>query len=231
MAATRLRTICTKCFLNGSYSRILSTQTAKYSQWPQEYLEPTFKKVDLEQELPWDDPRRFSQIKAATPDQTCSLIYDDTIDRLVKHILKEGNKDRARYIVDKTFEEIKKVQLERYYKAKTDEDRQSIELNPTAIVNKAVKNATPLLIIKTIRKGAVMYEVPCAAGIKYREFKAIRWLVDSASEGKHRSVRVWVKLAQEVIDAANNDGKAVRKKQDLHRTCEANRAYAHFRWS
>ncbi|ESN94230.1 hypothetical protein HELRODRAFT_69008, partial [Helobdella robusta] len=193
------------------------------------YLEPTFRKENLPEFLEETDDRKYRPIKAAQNEQTSFATYNDLVLKFIRILLREGNKERARNLVHKTFENVKLTQIERFNKAQTDFEKESIELNPVNIFNKAINNCKPLLNIKKIKRGGVMYQVPVPISPNSQVFFAMKWLIESANE-KDRISRVWDKLAQELLDASNNEGKSVRKKQELHRLCEANRAYAHFRW-
>lgn len=72
---------------------------------------------------------------------------------------REGNKERSRFLLQKTFENIKRIQIERYHKAKTPEAKESIELNPRIVLHKAVENSTPVLELMKMRKGGQTYQV------------------------------------------------------------------------
>nr|KAG5709832.1 hypothetical protein BaRGS_032656 [Batillaria attramentaria] len=74
-----------------------------------------------------------------------------------------------------------------------------------------------------------MVQVPVPCKPNYQLFKASKWLVESCRD-KERKIPMEKKLAWELLEAYNNEGKSIRKKQELHRLCEANRAYSHFRW-
>lgn len=143
--------------------------------------------------------------------------------------MKKGDKALARYITEMTLENVKIIQLKKYHKAESEEEKSRIQLNPRTIFSQAVENCKPLLILQKVVRGGVMYEVPVPVMPNYQTYKAFFWLIEAAKE-KDRSARIWDSLARELIDASNNEGKAVRKKIELHRTCEANRAYAHYRW-
>lgn len=144
--------------------------------------------------------------------------------------MRDGEKVLARDLVEKSFEKIKRIQLEKYHKANTDDEKQSIELNPKAIFHKAVANCKPLLWLQPIKRGGVTYQVPVPISDKKSQFYSMKWLIAAAKE-KERTVHFPERLAHELIDASNNTGRVVKKKHDLHRQCEANRAYAHYRWS
>ena len=204
----------------------IPVRNSKYSAI---YLEPTLDTEELHKGLDEEDPRNFQPIKAATPEQTTSLNYDPLIAKFIRQLIREGNKERALFIVNRTFEVMKLIQLEKFHKAKDDLQRQQVELDVRKIFHQAVENCKPLLVTEKIAKGGVLYTVPVPVRPRYAVYKSMQWLIDSGSE-KDDEVRVWDRLSYELIDAANNEGKAIRKKHDMHRICEANRAYAHFRW-
>ena len=96
------------------------------------------------------------------------------------------------------------------------------------LFKKAVENAKPLLEVKTRRVGGANYQVPVEVNPFWRQSLAIRWLLQYSRE---RAGKTMVdKLADEVIDAANARGGAMKKKEDVHRMAEANKAFAHYRW-
>ena len=99
---------------------------------------------------------------------------------------------------------------------------------PLKLFTKAVENCKPLLEVKTRRVGGANYQVPVEVNPFRRQSLAIRWLLQYSRE---RAGRTMVdKLAEEVIDAANSRGGAIKKKEDVHRMAEANKAFAHYRW-
>lgn len=77
----------------------------------------------------------------------------------MNHIMRHGNRNLARTLVTKAFEEIKRIQLQRYHKAKTDEEKENIELDPFVIFHRAVDNCTPILHLIGCRKGGITYQV------------------------------------------------------------------------
>ena len=96
------------------------------------------------------------------------------------------------------------------------------------VFKKAVENCKPLLEVKTRRVGGANYQVPIEVNQKRRTSLAIRWLLMNArSRGEKSMVE---KLANELSDAANSRGGAIKKKDDVHRMAEANKAFAHYRW-
>jgi small subunit ribosomal protein S7 len=96
------------------------------------------------------------------------------------------------------------------------------------VFEQAVRNATPILEVKPRRVGGATYQVPVEVRADRRLSLAIRWLVASA---RNRSGKTMAeKLAAELMDAANNTGATVKRREDTHRMAEANRAFAHYRW-
>lgn len=96
------------------------------------------------------------------------------------------------------------------------------------VFNLALTNAMPQLEVKARRVGGSNYQVPIEIRQERRQTLAIRWIVLNARKRSDRDMSV--RLANELIDASNNTGGAVKKKEDMHRMAEANKAFAHFRW-
>ena len=96
------------------------------------------------------------------------------------------------------------------------------------LFKKAVENAKPLLEVKTRRVGGANYQVPVEVNPDRRTSLAIRWLI-TYSRGRSEK-GMTEKLTNELLDAANNRGAAIKKKEDVHRMAEANKAFAHYRW-
>lgn len=144
--------------------------------------------------------------------------------------MHDGKKILARDLLEKSFENIKRIQVEKYHKCKNEEDKNNIELNPKVIFHKAVENCKPVISLTPIKRGGVRYQVPVPITDKKSQFLSMKWIIQAAKQ-KDRTTRFYVQLARELIDASNNTGRVVKRKLDLHRQCEANRAYAHYRWS
>ena len=100
--------------------------------------------------------------------------------------------------------------------------------NPLEVFEQALKNVMPVLEVKARRVGGANYQVPIEVRPERRMALAIRWLVGYARQRSGKSMEE--KLAAELLDAANNAGSAVKKKEDTHKMAEANRAFAHYRW-
>ena len=99
---------------------------------------------------------------------------------------------------------------------------------PLKLFTKAVENCKPLLEVKTRRVGGANYQVPVEVNADRRTSLAIRWLI-AYSRGRGEKGMI-DKLTNELLDAANNRGTAIKKKEDVHRMAEANKAFAHYRW-
>jgi small subunit ribosomal protein S7 len=99
---------------------------------------------------------------------------------------------------------------------------------PVKLFKKAVENCKPLLEVKTRRVGGANYQVPIEVPQNRRTSLAIRWILIGSRSRSEKSMAE--KLANELMDAANNRGSAMKKKDDVHRMAEANKAFAHYRW-
>jgi len=96
------------------------------------------------------------------------------------------------------------------------------------VFNKALENAKPLVEVKSRRVGGATYQVPVEIRDTRREALAMRWLISAARSRSGKAMAD--KLADELLDAFNNTGTAVKKKEDTHKMAEANKAFAHYRW-
>ena len=96
------------------------------------------------------------------------------------------------------------------------------------VFEQAVRNVTPVIEVKPRRVGGATYQVPVDIRAERRQALALRWLLNAARGRGGRSMEE--RLAAEVLDAANNTGVAVRRKEETHRMAEANRAFVHYRW-
>jgi small subunit ribosomal protein S7 len=137
---------------------------------------------------------------------------EELISRFVNSVLKDGKKNIARNIVYKALDQIA---------LKT-------EKNPLDVFKKAVDNASPLIEVRARRVGGATYQVPTEVRLERRTALAIRWLISYAQDRSDKSMSQ--KLAAELLAASTGEGGAVKKKDDVHRMAEANKAFAHFRW-
>ena len=99
---------------------------------------------------------------------------------------------------------------------------------PDEVLERMLKNVGPLLEIRAKRIGGANYQVPVEVNRERRETLALRWIIAAAKA--RRGAKMSEKLSAEIIDACNNSGAAIKKKEDTHRMAEANRAFAHFAW-
>ncbi len=109
-----------------------------------------------------------------------------------------------------------------------DKIRESTGDDPLKLFKKAVENCKPVLEVKTRRVGGANYQVPIEVPPNRRTSLAIRWLIQNARSRPEKGMPE--KLAAELVDAANLRGGAIKKKDDVHRMAEANKAFAHYRW-
>lgn len=201
------------------------------SQYASDFQEPIVKKDEQEQ-LKADDKFKslaHIRIKAAPSSYSSSLLQDPTVSQFINYIMEGGNKELAREILEKAFANIKRVQLERYHLTTTDEEKEAIELNPRVLLKQAVENCRPVMRLIKVKRGGTNYNVPIPITVKRSYFTSMKWIVEAAND-KDKKIHFPEKFAWEVIDAAHNTGRVVKRKQDLHKECEANRAYAHYRW-
>ena len=99
---------------------------------------------------------------------------------------------------------------------------------PMDVLGKALDNVSPMVEVKSRRVGGATYQVPVEVRTSRRTALAMRWLIDAARSRGEKSMQL--KLAGELMDASENRGNAVKKREDTHRMAEANKAFAHFRW-
>lgn len=217
--------------LTRTLSKLQIRNYAKATSFPDYYQNPIFRKEDQVKLIADSDlkNRATVPVKPPTVSETSSVYFDPLVNKVINHVMEKGNKRLARQLVEKAFENIKRKQIERYHLASTPEEKAKIELNPKDILYKAVENCKPLLQLQPIKRGGITYQVPGPITEKRSLFLAIKWLLETTDE-KERTVHFPEQFAWELLEASNNTGKVVKRKQDLHRQCEANRAYAHYRW-
>lgn len=139
--------------------------------------------------------------------------YNSTlISRFINSIMWEGKKSVAEHIVYGSMEKVKQMSKD----------------DPLKMYQKAVENTRPYLETKSRRVGGATYQVPVEVHLHRSTSLAVRWIIRYARERSGKSMID--KLAAEIIDAVNNRGGAVKKKDDTHKMAEANRAFAHYRW-
>lgn len=138
-------------------------------------------------------------------------VYDDVqVAQFINKVMQNGKKTTAQSIVYGAFDIIKE-------KTK----KEALE-----VFRQAIENASPLLEVKPKRIGGATYQVPMEVRQERKLFLAYKWIIDGARAGKGKSMQE--KLSQEILNVANNEGVAMKKKNDMHRMAEANKAFAHF---
>lgn len=135
------------------------------------------------------------------------------VSRLISTIMKDGKKSTAERIVYGAFDEI---------------SAKNPETNPLDILKRAVDNAKPRIETKPRRVGGATYQVPMEVAQGRQFSMAMRWLVKLA--GNRKGVPMKHALASELMDAFQGQGGAIRKRDEVHRMAQANKAFAHFRW-
>ena len=134
------------------------------------------------------------------------------ITKLINQVMYDGKRGTAQTIVYDAFEIIE----------------QKLSLNPMDVFNKALENIMPVLEVKARRVGGSTYQVPLEIRPDRRQTLGIRWLVLYARKRGEKNMDA--RLAGEIMDAYNNTGAAVKKKEYTHRMAEVNKAFAHYRW-
>ena len=134
------------------------------------------------------------------------------VSKVINQVMQDGKKGTAQDIVYSAFDIIKE---------KTGNE-------PIEVFNTAINNLMPVLEVKARRVGGSNYQVPMEIRPERRQTLAIRWLVSYARKRSERYMAE--RLAGELMDAANSTGSAYKKKEDVHKMAEANKAFAHFRW-
>lgn len=140
--------------------------------------------------------------------------YNSTkVSKFINYVMEGGKKSTAQDIVYGAFDVIK--------------EKMKVE-DPLEVFNAALNNAGPVTEVRSRRIGGANYQVPREVREERRFMLAFRWIIDAAKSKKGKAMRF--KLADELMQAANNEGSAVKKKEDTHRMAEANKAFAHFAW-
>jgi small subunit ribosomal protein S7 len=137
---------------------------------------------------------------------------DIIVTKFMNSIMYDGKKSVAESIVYGALEIIE---------AKTKQD-------PLAVFKQALENVAPAIEVRSRRVGGATYQVPVEVRLERRQALAIRWII-TAARGRNDKTMV-DRLSSELLDASNNRGNAVKKREDTHRMAEANRAFAHYRW-
>jgi small subunit ribosomal protein S7 len=153
--------------------------------------------------------RNTAPTRPVTPDPRFN---SRLVSKFINNVMKNGKKSTAERIVYGALAQ-----------AEERSGRQGIE-----IFEQAIRNVTPVIEVKPRRVGGATYQVPIDIRSERRQALALRWLLNAARTRGGRSMED--RLASELMDAANNAGNAVRRKEEVHRMAEANRAFVHYRW-
>ena len=134
------------------------------------------------------------------------------VSRFMNSVMRQGKKSVAESIVYGALEQIEG----------------KIKQNPVAVFEQALDNVMPSVEVRSRRVGGATYQVPVEVRPDRRQTLAIRWIIAAARERNEKTMVD--KLSGELLDASNNRGNAVKKREDTHRMAEANRAFSHYRW-
>jgi small subunit ribosomal protein S7 len=137
---------------------------------------------------------------------------DKLVAKFINSVMRKGKRSVAERILYESFDII----------------AQRGKQDPLEVFKKALDNVKPVLEVKSRRVGGSTYQVPVEVRSNRRVALAIRWIISYAQDRSEKSMTQ--KLAGELMDAANNRGASVKKKEDTHRMAEANKAFAHYRW-
>ncbi|MDK2886777.1 MAG: small subunit ribosomal protein [Thermosipho sp. (in: thermotogales)] len=153
--------------------------------------------------------RRRAEIRKVPPDP----IYNDIlVSKLINRVMWDGKKSIAQKIVYKAMEIL----------------AEKTKKEPLEALHQAVDNVRPLVEVRPRRVGGATYQVPIEVQEPRKTSLALRWIVEAARARKGKPMAE--KLGEELVNAFNNTGTAIKKKEDVHRMAEANRAFAHFKW-
>jgi small subunit ribosomal protein S7 len=137
---------------------------------------------------------------------------DIVVTKFMNSIMYEGKKSVAESIVYGAFDQVEA----------------RLKTGPLEVFKQALENVAPAIEVRSRRVGGATYQVPVEVRLERRQALAIRWII-TAARGRNDKTMV-ERLSAELMDAANNRGNAVKKREDTHRMAEANRAFSHYRW-
>jgi small subunit ribosomal protein S7 len=150
----------------------------------------------------------------AKPKLTPDAQYDsEKVAKFINYAMLEGKKVTARKVVYGALDVVKE-------KTKNP--------NPLEVFEAALKNTGPTMEVRSRRVGGANYQVPREVRPERRQFLSMKWIIDAARNKKGKPMAE--KLAEEIIMASNNEGEAIKKRENMHKMAEANKAFAHFAW-
>lgn len=141
------------------------------------------------------------------------IFNSQKVEKFINYVMERGKKNTARNIVYAAFDLIKE-------KAKVE--------NPMEIFDTALRNTGPTMEVRSRRVGGANYQVPREVRPERRVYLSMKWIIDAAKAEKGKPMAE--KLSEEIILASKNEGKAIRKRENVHKMAEANKAFAHFAW-
>jgi len=153
--------------------------------------------------------RRVAAKRTILPDPK---YHDDTVAKFINIVMLNGKKSVAEQIVYGAMDQVVA----------------KLKGEPIELLTKALDNVRPMVEVKSRRVGGATYQVPVEVRASRRTTLAMRWIVDSARKRSEKSMQK--RLAAELIDATEKKGSAVKKREDVHRMADANKAFAHYRW-
>lgn len=144
------------------------------------------------------------------------VIYNSRLlSKFINRLMRDGKKSIAQKLIYQALDKIHETSRQ----------------DPMDIFEKAIKNVIPKMEVRPRRVGGASYQVPMEVRGDRKETLAIRWLIQAAQARSNKDYHTFdQKLVAEILDASNNTGGAVKKKDEIQRTAQANRAFAHFRW-
>jgi len=163
---------------------------------------------------PWEGTEVMARHKVVGKQEIMpDPVYNDVmVAKFVNFVMRKGKRSLAESIIYDAFDIV----------------REKTQRDPLEVFKRALANVRPVLEVKSRRVGGSTYQVPVEVRPERRNSLALRWIIQHAKQRAERSMREG--LAAELVDAANNTGASVKKKEDTHKMAEANKAFSHFRW-
>ncbi len=152
-------------------------------------------------------------IKNKHPIHPDSIYNSAKVTKFINYVMERGKKNTARQVVYDCLESIKE-------KAKVE--------NPIEVFETALRNTSPQMEVRSRRVGGANYQVPREVRPERKQSLSMKWIIEAARSKKGQPIHL--KLADEIIAAAKNEGEAVKKRENTHKMAEANKAFAHFAW-
>lgn len=154
--------------------------------------------------------RKINIKRNLNPDATYGSVR---ISKFINYVMESGKKNIARTVVYDCLNKIK--------------EEMKVE-NPVEILDAALRNTTPAMEVRSRRVGGANYQVPREVRPERKQALSMKWIIEAARGKKGKPMAI--KLAEEIIAASKNEGEAVKKRENVHKMAEANKAFAHFAW-